>query len=149
MTPEGVERWNLEASNPLAIADAIIKYLNDAEVWGEDTPQVTVLVEKSVVGQMLMSALRQRGIEAEYRGDSARFYTKLEVRDVATRASTTTDPAAKDDDEDENNEANSGRLTLYSSIHETARRHEALVLTFADGAVDVTTRGVPLQGKLL
>jgi ATP-dependent exoDNAse (exonuclease V) beta subunit len=83
VSPEGVERWNLEASNPLAIADAIIKYLNDAEVWGEDTPQVTVLVEKSVVGQMLMSALRQRGIEAEYRGDSARFYTKLEVRDVA------------------------------------------------------------------
>jgi exonuclease VII large subunit len=31
---------------------------------------------------------------------------------------------------------------------EQARQHDSLVLTFADGKLDVTT-GVPLQGRLL
>lgn len=80
------------------------------------------------------------------RRDDGSFWP-IEVRDVATRASTTTDPAAKDDDEDENNEANSGRLTLYSSIHETARRHE-IAPAIIDEAIRTVFFDVDLQRRV-
>ena len=81
------------------------------------------------------------------RRDDGSFWP-IEVRDVATRASTTgSDPAAKDDDEDENTEANSSRLTLYSSIHETARRHE-IAPAIIDEAIRTVFFDVDLQRRV-
>ncbi|OYU46931.1 MAG: peptidase M23 [Rhizobiales bacterium PAR1] len=80
------------------------------------------------------------------RRDDGSFWP-IEVRDVAVRASTTADPAAKDDDEDENNEANSGRLTLYSSIHETARRHD-IAPAVIDEAIRTVFFDVDLQRRV-
>ncbi len=55
------------------------------------------------------------------RRDDGTFWP-LETRDVPTRPAGGN--AAQTAEEDEEAEANSGRLTLYHSIHETARRHD-------------------------
>lgn len=53
------------------------------------------------------------------RRDDGSFWP-IEIRDMPSRAAGEIGPAEEDDEA----EANSGRLTLYQSIHETARRYE-------------------------
>lgn len=77
------------------------------------------------------------------RRDDGSFWP-IEVRDVATKPKSA-DPAANDDEDE--SEANSGRLTLYSSIHETARRHE-IAPAVIDEAIRTVFFDVDLQRRV-
>ncbi|MCU0819939.1 MAG: hypothetical protein MUF11_11680 [Beijerinckiaceae bacterium] len=63
------------------------------------------------------------------RRDDGTFWP-LETRDVPTRPAGA--GATTAEEEDEEAEANSGRLTLYHSIHETARRHDVPAAVIED-----------------
>lgn len=77
------------------------------------------------------------------RRDDGSFWP-VEVREIAPKAKTA-DPAASDDEDE--SEANSGRLTLYSSIHETARRHE-IAPAVIDEAIRTVFFDVDLQRRV-
>ncbi len=77
------------------------------------------------------------------RRDDGSFWP-VEIRADAPKPKSA-EPAA--DDEDENNEANSGRLTLYSSIHETARRHD-IPSAIIDEAIRTVFFDVDLQRRV-
>lgn len=77
------------------------------------------------------------------RRDDGSFWP-IEVRDVAAKPKAA-DPAANDDEDE--SEANSGRLTLYSSIHETARRHE-IAPAVIDEAIRTVFFDVDLQRRV-
>jgi murein DD-endopeptidase MepM/ murein hydrolase activator NlpD len=82
------------------------------------------------------------------RRDDGTFWP-IEVRDIAASAAKSANPAAKDaeDEEEENTESNSSRLTLYSSIHETARRHD-IAPAIIDEAIRTVFFDVDLQRRV-
>ena len=81
------------------------------------------------------------------RRDDGSFWP-IEVREIEAKPKTT-DTAATTaaDEEDEGTEANSGRLTLYTSIHETARRHE-IAPAIIDEAIRTVFFDVDLQRRV-
>jgi murein DD-endopeptidase MepM/ murein hydrolase activator NlpD len=80
------------------------------------------------------------------RRDDGTFWP-IEVRDIASTSDSTKKAAASEDDDDETTEANSGRLTLYHSIHETARRHE-IAPAIIDEAIRTVFFDVDLQRRV-
>ncbi|WP_284177370.1 M23 family metallopeptidase [Rhabdaerophilum sp. SD176] len=79
------------------------------------------------------------------RRDDGSFWP-VEVRDIATAEAARKSPQGEED-EDEGNETNSGRLTLYHSIHETARRHE-IPPAIIDEAIRTVFFDVDLQRRV-
>lgn len=104
-------------------------------------PKEVMRVELFADEQLVASAGRR---------DDGSFWP-IEVRDVATAS--TAAPAKKaanaegEEDEDEGNNSNPGRLTLYHSIHETARRHE-IPPAIIDEAIRTVFFDVDLQRRV-
>lgn len=80
------------------------------------------------------------------RRDDGTFWP-IEARDIAAKSATTSSNTAASEDEDESSESNSGRLTLYASIHETARRHE-IAPAVIDEAIRTVFFDVDLQRRV-
>lgn len=84
------------------------------------------------------------------RRDDGSFWP-IEMRDIQTAApksgGSKTDSKSDEDDDDENAEANSSRLTLYASIHETARRH-GIAPPLIDEAIRTVFFDVDLQRRV-
>ncbi len=79
------------------------------------------------------------------RRDDGSFWP-IEVREAAAKPKTSA-TSTEADDEDETAEANPGRLTLYSSIHETARRHD-IAPAIIDEAIRTVFFDVDLQRRV-
>lgn len=75
----GVELWEQENRDPNLTAMYIEQLLRE----GVAKKDIAVLVRKSRFGIQMQDALKGQGIESKIVGGSERFYTRLEIRDLA------------------------------------------------------------------
>ncbi len=76
---EGVEIWELKQADPAQVAHWV------AELIREGTParDIAVLSRRNNASQALSLALQRHGVESRVVGKTERFYTRLEIRDLA------------------------------------------------------------------
>jgi ATP-dependent helicase/nuclease subunit A len=75
----GVEFWMQRDED----APAIAKYIKELHAEGEPLKGITVLVRGLKYGVNLQKALQQLGLPSRISGGSEKFYTRLEIRDLA------------------------------------------------------------------
>lgn len=86
---EGVEIWRQAPKDPVATARFITQLIDDDGVKPND---IAVLVRDSQGALSMQQALSKAGIANRITGGSERFYTRLEVRDLANTIRALTDP---------------------------------------------------------
>lgn len=84
----GIEIWRSEAKDLTFVPSAV------REVIAEGVParEIAVLVRDGAKAQEMESALRSAGVPARIVGGSEKFYTRLEVRDLANSLRAVADP---------------------------------------------------------
>jgi ATP-dependent helicase/nuclease subunit A len=85
---EGVEFWLERASDPYSVAQYTLELIES----GVQPKQITVLVRGLPYGVQLLSALSLAGVKARIAGGSEKFYTRLEIRDLANALQSLSDP---------------------------------------------------------
>jgi ATP-dependent exoDNAse (exonuclease V) beta subunit len=85
---EGVEIWRQGPKDPRATAGNILKLLNDGVKRGD----IAILVRDSMGALAIQQALNGMDIPNRISGGSERFYTRLEVRDLANSLRALADP---------------------------------------------------------
>ena len=85
---EGVEVWLQRQEEAFGVA----KYVEELRADGEPLRDITILVRALKYGLQLQQALGQLGIASRIVGGSERFYTRLEIRDIANALDALTDP---------------------------------------------------------
>lgn len=87
-TWDGVEFWLQKERDEFGIA----KYVRDLADEGLNLGKVCILVRGLPYGINLQKALSDSGVQSRISGGSERFYTRLEIRDVANTLLALTDP---------------------------------------------------------
>ncbi len=75
----GVELWHQKAKD----SDLTASYIKELIDEGEAPQNIVVLVRTSAHGAELQAAMDRHGVEAIVIGESERFYSRMEVRDLA------------------------------------------------------------------
>ncbi len=76
---EGVEIWNMPQPDARATAGHILELIEEGNAPGD----IAVLIRAGSEGIKILDALRSLEVEADLLGGAERFYTRLEVRDLA------------------------------------------------------------------
>ena len=76
---EGVELWLQRAEDPTGVAN----YIKELHAEGEELSSIHVLVRGLRFGVQLQKALQDVGLASRIAGGSERFYTRLEICDLA------------------------------------------------------------------
>jgi ATP-dependent exoDNAse (exonuclease V) beta subunit len=84
----GVEFWEYSARDQSTTAEYIAQLLGE----GVQPSEITVLTRDSFGAAETLLGLERRGIEARIAGGSERFYTRMEVRDLANTLRAASDP---------------------------------------------------------
>lgn len=84
----GVEIWR-QASNDM---DAVATYVQELHEEGTAYRDITVLVRDAGGARAMETGLKQAGVPHRVAGGSERFYTRLEVRDLANALRAVADP---------------------------------------------------------
>jgi ATP-dependent exoDNAse (exonuclease V) beta subunit len=84
----GVEYWPADRFDTESVAERISQLIEEGHAPGE----IALLFRKGKTMSAYQDALARRNIESQIEGGSARFYTRLEVRDVANMLRAVTDP---------------------------------------------------------
>lgn len=84
----GVELWEYPARDHAVTAEYVSQILDE----GVESRDITVLTRDSFGASEVLRALEGRGIEARIAGGSERFYTRMEVRDLANALRAASDP---------------------------------------------------------
>jgi ATP-dependent helicase/nuclease subunit A len=85
---EGVELWLQRDEDAYEVA----KYIEEMHKEGESLTSITVLVRGLRYGVALQKALQQLGLPSRISGGSEKFYTRLEIRDLANALVALADP---------------------------------------------------------
>lgn len=85
---DGVEVWLQNDADPFGVA----KYVEELHQSGVPLRDMTVLVRGLRYGVSLQQALLQLGLNARIAGGSEKFYTRLEIRDLANALVALADP---------------------------------------------------------
>ncbi len=85
---EGVEFWLQREEDAFGVA----KYIQELHQEGERLSNMTVLVRGLKYGVTLQKCLQQLGLASRISGGSERFYTRLEIRDLANALVALVDP---------------------------------------------------------
>ncbi|MCH8979596.1 MAG: UvrD-helicase domain-containing protein [Armatimonadetes bacterium] len=86
---EGVEFWPQDAKDTFATAAAIEQLIEG----GEPAGSIAVLTRSNWTAHEVAERLTARGVATRVLGGSERFYTRLEVRDIANALDTLADPS--------------------------------------------------------
>lgn len=84
----GVEVWRQARSD----SNAVAAYVAELRAEGVDSREITVLVRDGKGAQAMEEGLRSAGIACRVAGGTERFYTRLEVRDLANALRAVADP---------------------------------------------------------
>lgn len=84
----GVEVWR-QAANDL---DAVAGYVGDLRAEGVPLRDITILVRDAVGASAIQRGLEGAGVPCRIAGGSERFYTRLEIRDLANALRSVADP---------------------------------------------------------
>jgi len=87
-TYAGVEFWEMEKMD----AGAIARGIRDAIAQGANPSDITVVVRSGRTANRIHAALDTLDIPSRIAGGSARYYARLEVRDLANAAAAVSDP---------------------------------------------------------
>lgn len=86
----GVELWPVGQMGESLLASQVEAMMKEHGLTGS---QVAVIVREGKPGLAIVKALQARGIPARLAGGSERFYTRLEVRDLANALSALSNPS--------------------------------------------------------
>ncbi len=84
----GVELWEQTTKD----SDLTATYVQGLIEAGEDPGVIVVLVRSSHFGSEMETALRKAGVESQIVGESDKYYSRLEIRDLANALCCLTDP---------------------------------------------------------
>ncbi len=85
---DGVELWRQPAKNPAATAGYILELKGE----GVEYRDIAILVRAGQAAIAMKKALDNQGIPSRIAGGSEKFYTRLEVRDLANTLRSVADP---------------------------------------------------------
>lgn len=89
---EGVELWPMEQKDTIGVALRVRSLVEDVVREGGRAGDICVLVRQSQYGIDLLRRLQRMGVLARLAGGTERYFTRMEVRDVANMLRALVDP---------------------------------------------------------
>lgn len=89
---DGIELWPQDQRDTAEVARHIQSLVQELEVQGRPAKDICVLVRKSTYAVDLLRRLERLGVRARISGGTERYYTRMEVRDVANALRALTNP---------------------------------------------------------